>query len=134
MNNSNENNPENKIAFDVFTIEIKEDWYYEIVVLPEKVFSMNNLIQVVESEKKMGGRLLPILILVTQYATTTSEFLFHLAKKSSNPYAKAEAYVISSLNQKILANFYLKMIKPNRPTKFFSDVEEAKKWLRQFSS
>lgn len=131
MEENSENN--RKIEFDVFTICIQEDWYYEITVLPEKVFGVDNLKQVVESEQKLGSRVLPVLILVKQYATTTSEFLFHLAKPNSNPFAKAEAYVIHSLNQKILGNFYLKMIKPRRPTKVFTLESEAKKWLKQFS-
>ena len=126
-------NNTNKIVFDVFTICIKDDWYYEIVVLPEKVFAVDNLVQVIDAERKLGSRVLPILIYVSQYATSTSEFLFHLGKENSNPYSKAEAYVINSLNQKILANFYLKMIKPKRPTKFFSSEDEAKLWLRQFA-
>jgi hypothetical protein len=34
--------------------------------------------------------------------------------------------------QKILANFYIKINQPERPTKFFNDKNEAVKWLKPF--
>ncbi len=33
---------------------------------------------------------------------------------------------------KILANFYLKITNPERPTKFFKNKEEAIQWLKQY--
>jgi hypothetical protein len=34
--------------------------------------------------------------------------------------------------QKILANFYIKINKPERPTKFFNNKDEAINWLKPF--
>jgi hypothetical protein len=42
----------------------------------------------------------------------------------------AEAIVVHLLYQKMIINFYIKFIKDSYPTKFFTDVEKAKEWLR----
>jgi len=52
-----------------------------------------------------------------------------IASEGSSPYAIAEAYVITSLSQKILAQFYLNFNKPARPTKMFSEETPAVIWL-----
>ncbi|MDG1477554.1 MAG: hypothetical protein P8Q14_10445 [Vicingaceae bacterium] len=43
----------------------------------------------------------------------------------------ASAFVINSLSQKILGNFYLKVNKPNVPTKLFSDKGKAIIWIKE---
>lgn len=47
-------------------------------------------------------------------------------------HCSAIAIFSKSLGQKILANFYIKTIKPNTPTQFFTDEEKAIKWLMEF--
>jgi hypothetical protein len=44
----------------------------------------------------------------------------------------ADAFVIDSLAQRILGNFYLKFNKPQFPTRFFNSKEEALIWLEAF--
>ncbi|MES2617169.1 MAG: hypothetical protein V4613_04780 [Bacteroidota bacterium] len=41
----------------------------------------------------------------------------------------AEAMVVHSLGQKMVANFYLRCIKNIYPVKFFTEVQKAKEWL-----
>ena len=41
----------------------------------------------------------------------------------------AEAAIITSLPNRLLINFYLKISKPKVPAKAFSDVEAATEWL-----
>lgn len=42
----------------------------------------------------------------------------------------AEAMVVHSLGQKMIANFYLRCIKNIYPVKFFTEVEKAREWLK----
>lgn len=53
------------------------------------------------------------------------------AKDSGNKYTVADAIVISSFAQKILADFYLKSNKPEKPTRIFSNVESAVQWIEE---
>ena len=41
----------------------------------------------------------------------------------------AIAFVLQSMAQKIVGNFYLKINKPETPTKFFNDQADAEEWL-----
>ena len=54
------------------------------------------------------------------------------AKDSGNHHTVADAFVINSLAQKMIADFYLKFHKPERPTKVFNNREKAVKWLLSF--
>ena len=44
----------------------------------------------------------------------------------------ADAYVLKSLAQKIIANFYIRLNKPKIPTNFFTDEDSAIEWLTTF--
>ena len=43
--------------------------------------------------------------------------------------AIAEALIINSLGQRILANFYMKIKHQQRPTKVFKNFQDAKTWI-----
>ncbi len=47
-------------------------------------------------------------------------------------HCSAIAMLTNSLGQKILANFFIKTIRPNTPTKFFTDEKSAINWLRDY--
>lgn len=87
---------------------------------------------IVAAQKKLGGEKLPTLVVCPEFASTNSEVLKTVSKNENFPYSKAGAFVIHSMSQKLLANFYLKINTPQRPTKFFTDKEEAIKWLIQY--
>ena len=43
---------------------------------------------------------------------------------------KAEAFVVESLANRLIANFYIKFNRPKNPTKIFNKMESALAWLR----
>ena len=52
---------------------------------------------------------------------------------ASRKHAKfAEAFVIRNLNQRILANFYLRVSRPGCPSEVFNTEDEAVKWLQMY--
>jgi len=54
---------------------------------------------------------------------------------ATNPYIKefriADAFLVKSVSVRIIANFFIKVIKPQVKTKLFSDKEEAIEWLEK---
>lgn len=48
-------------------------------------------------------------------------------------YTIADAFVVTNLAQKILANFYISFNKPLVPTKIFDNVDKATEWLKSQS-
>jgi len=56
------------------------------------------------------------------------------AKSSGNNYTFSDAIVIDSLPQKIMADFYLKVNRPKKPTRVFYNLDKAIEWtLEQVS-
>jgi hypothetical protein len=120
------------IEYDVFSISLRGDDLYFIEIKEEKEFTIANMPEVIIAEKELGGKILPIIIFCNKLSYTNTELMNHLAKKDSNPYSLVEAYILTSLNQRILANFYTKVIRPSRPTKFFKSEQEALVWIAQY--
>lgn len=121
-----------KITFPNFEVEINDFGFYKVSVNESEEFTVEDLKKLVNSQFELGGEKLPVLVLCAEHATTNSELLNAISKNINNPYSKADAFVIKSMAQKILANFYIKINKPERPTKFFNNKEEAINWLKPF--
>lgn len=81
---------------------------------------------------KIGnGQKLPHLITASKFVIMEKEVMEFISAEA-NKYGKADAFVIHTLAQKIIGNFYLKFHKPKVPTKFFQSKEKALKWLKTF--
>lgn len=117
--------------FRNFEIEVIENIYYQVKVHDDD-FSVEDLKKLVQAEKELSGQQMPVLVLCNENASTNVDLLKEISKNKNNPYSIADAFVISSTAQRIMANFYLKIYKPERPTKFFNNAEDALFWLKQF--
>ncbi|MBS1650775.1 MAG: hypothetical protein JSU07_02075 [Bacteroidetes bacterium] len=107
--------------------------FYVVEVFNDISFNIDDMKQLTQLEKNISGAKKPVLVLCHVNATTDNDLLKFLSKNENNPYSIADAFVITSLSQKILANFYLKFLKPERPTKFFVNKNDAINWLNQFA-
>jgi hypothetical protein len=120
------------ILFSNFELQVCNNKYYKIIVYNDTNFTITDLKKLIKVQTELVGHKLPVLILCSEFASTDIELLKTLSKNANNPYSKADAFVIKSMAQKILANFYIKINKPERPTKFFNNKEEAINWLKPF--
>lgn len=83
-------------------------------------------------EELIGNNKAPIMIIGQRYTTISAAARKFSATSEATRFSKAEAFVIHSLAQRILANFYLKMDKPLVPTTFHTSILSAEKWLKKF--
>jgi hypothetical protein len=120
------------LTYERFNLVIHEDGYYVVSVYNDQEFTVDDLKQLVIGQKKLGSRKLPVLVVCAENASTNIDLLKELSNNENNPYSKADAFVIESMAQKILANFYIRIFKPERPTRFFNNKKEALIWLKQF--
>jgi hypothetical protein len=96
--------------------------------------------ETVERSKKMVETLgkmvdfqkVPLLTKFDEFVLPPKENRDFWAKKDSCPYTLAEAFIVDTLAIKLISNFYLMINKPQRETKMFTSVEEARKWLLTF--
>lgn len=66
------------------------------------------------------------------YTTVDKDTRNHVAKGDGARFSVAEAFIINSLAHKLIANFYIKFEKPQKPTAFFRDIPSAELWLKGF--
>lgn len=78
------------------------------------------------------GKSIPHLMIACPGLTVTKEVRDWGATLPGNKYRLATAVVCNTLAHRILGNFFIKIQKPMRPTKMFSEVPEAMEWLKQF--
>lgn len=76
-----------------------------------------------------SGKPFKLLVIASESSNISVDSLRLLSSSEAMTYATAKAYVISSLSQKLMANFYLKCFKPKKPIKFFKDKDSALSWL-----
>lgn len=117
-----------------FTLTLVDNLFYQVELAEDIDFEISDLQDLVEAERELDGRKLPVLVLCEPTTNTNVDLMNYLSKNKNNPYSVADAFVITSISQSILANFYSKINKPERPTKFFTKREDAMKWLEQFFS
>lgn len=115
-----------------FSLKVVDNKYYLILLNQDVEFNVSDLQKLVDAEREIGGQKLPVLVICPPSATTNVDLLKELSKNKNNPYSVADGFVLSSIAQKIMANFYLKINKPERPTRFFNNEEQAKEWILQF--
>lgn len=78
------------------------------------------------------GKPHPILFTFKKYVIPDEQSRKFMVECKRISISKADAFVLSSLPQKIVANFYLKINNPPIPTQFFSSENEAIEWLLKF--
>ena len=85
-------------------------------------------------EELTEGKKALILNISEKYTSITSEARDYISKGHHENFIKAEAFLIHSLAQRILANFFIKMTKPKVPANYFDykDKEKAEAWLTSF--
>ena len=111
----------------VFLIEpgIMVSHYYKDVILDIQLAKkINNM-----AGELGGGVAMPQLFIACPGQTVTKEVRDWSATEVSNQYTICTAVVCNSLAHKILGNFFIKVQRPPRPTKMFSNIGSAKEWL-----
>jgi hypothetical protein len=79
---------------------------------------------------KYGPIKLGVIHVAGKSTTIDENVREYIAERSRNGEKFAEAFVIKNLNQRILANFYLRIFRPGCPTEVFSTEEDAIRWVK----
>lgn len=119
--------------FNTYSVSLRDDGLIQIDIDPETEVSLEEVIEGTEYiMNAVKDHKFPVLFIAYEFSIPSKESRDYLAKKESLPYSLADAYVIHSFPQKLIGNFYLKVNKPARPTKIFTDKDEAITWLKTF--
>jgi len=73
-----------------------------------------------------------VVVVTSQYSDIEMDARQFASTPEAMKYSIAEAYVIKSFAQRIIANFTLKVKGFSVPVKFFNEIEPAVEWLKTF--
>lgn len=124
-------------TFTHSVIKYNERGFFEIYCTDEHVFEVDDVIEIHEYFKSCSDFMHEKVLVVSYAARLNIIGIDSMRYLSTGPHAEfilAEAFVISSLPQRILGNFYLNNFKPIVPAKVFTNKEEAREWLLGFRS
>lgn len=116
-----------------YYLYLRSDGIMYIRISPEKEETVELVKKMVEKMGEMVNyKKVPMLAKHEEFALPGKANRDYWATKEACPYSKADAFMINSPAMKLIANFYLKINKPERPTKMFTDENEAINWLKTF--
>jgi hypothetical protein len=118
--------------FDKYDIFLRKDNIIQFQTYDGFFGDLNDGQNIVNTFRLLkGNEKCLVLIVVIGNGTITKENREFIASAQVSEIVKADAFVINSLGVKLLMNGYLKINKPNRPTRFFNSIEPALEWLKQ---
>lgn len=116
-----------------YYLNLRADGIMYIRISSEKEESVELVKKMVEKMGEMVNyKQVPMLARHEEFALPGKANRDYWATKEACPYSKADAFMISSGAMQLIANFYLKINRPQRPTRMFSNEKEAIKWLKTF--
>jgi len=122
-----------KAVVSPYYLYLREDGIMYIRISSEKEESVELAKKMVQKMGEMvNHKQVAILAKHTEFALPGKENRAYWATREACPYSKADAFIINSAAMQLIANFYLKINKPYRPTKMFTNEDDAIKWLRTY--
>ncbi len=111
-------------------IELRDDGIIQFFHKDTFQFTMSEIKEMEEVVLKITkGVTHKSLMVAGDFTNVDLEVMKHLSSSENTLVSLADAFVLNSFAQKLLANFYLKINKPVLPTKIFNKVDEAEAWL-----
>ena len=85
-------------------------------------------------QKIANGGKVAVLSLTGKFTGITAELRDYLAFGYHHTFISAECFIIHSLAQRLIANFYIKVHSPKVPMRYFNlkDWALAEKWIKEF--
>ena len=125
------NTQANSVKINCGTGFLRDDGIVQFNIADDYIIEISDLIEINEGVGKLNGDVKTCNMFVCENYTNIS----HEAIKYSNDpenfkYTLADAFVVKSMHQKLLANFYITIIKPPVPTKYFMNEAAAVEWLK----
>ena len=114
-----------------YSMSIHNDTYLEFLGKRHVILNENDIWQSKEqAEAYMPGKKFYVLMGGEQFFQVSKEGREAAASDKFSTHLNAVALFSNELSLKILGSLYIKINKPNIPTRFFNDRTKAEQWLR----
>jgi hypothetical protein len=83
-----------------------------------------------QTYKVMGDKVTKVIYDVRhlEFTHIPKEVLKYIADSPHSKFQESEAFILTGLGQKLIANFYLAVMKPKTKTKMFTGLDPALEW------
>jgi len=123
----------NKIVLNHSSIILRTDGILELYSNEDHEYTIDCVKENVQAFGELTGKQkAPVLIIGGAFTSVSKEARDFMASNESLLYSTAEAFLVKSLPQKLLINFYIQFNKPLVPTQIFTSKEKAIVWLKTF--
>lgn len=124
---------EKEIEVPSAIIKIRPDGILHIDIRIKGDYDLGNSLEIFDARMKLTGeKSYPHLYTGSLYLSPEEKVREFAASEKRNRHVIADAFVISSLSQRLVGNFYINFNKPKRPTRLFTDIDKAIEWLKSF--
>lgn len=114
-------------------IELRPDGILHIDIKVDEVFELEHSQEMIEARTKLvEGKKTPIVYTCTQFVIPSKEVRELVASEQRSEMVLADAFVVNTMPQKIMASLFIRINKPVRPTRVFSTFEAAIEWVDTF--
>ena len=114
----------------ISTVQLTNNNLLQINFDSNATISTEDVYELLDATYKMGnGKKFKKLIILGEYTLADVEAMKLATTPEGSKYQIAEAFVIKSTAQRILSIFFMHVLKPLNPTKFFACELEAQNWL-----
>jgi hypothetical protein len=107
---------------DILRIEFKPDCFVDVREFEE---NMNAYKKLMTTEKVY------LLTIATPGSSSSLEVRNNFSSPERSKFKHAEAFVISTLAHRLVANFVTRMRPPKHPLRFFNHEKDALRWLNK---
>jgi hypothetical protein len=116
---------------DVIVLTVHEDGFAELMIKDEAVFDAKDILDGKRfTTEYLPGKKIFFLLELQGEAYTTKEARELAASPGHATHHGAVAIFSNKLPYQLLGNLYIRINKPKAPTRFFSNRNDAVKWLR----
>lgn len=112
---------------------LRDDGILHIHIKVDEVFEMADSIELLKTRTALvAGRKTPIIYTCTQFVIPSKEVREFVASEARSTLVLADAFVVNSLPQRLMANLFIRINKPVRPTKVFNNFDAACLWAKTY--
>ena len=120
-----------KFETDAYNMTIHDDLYLEFMVKRDVVLKEQDVwLSKQQAEAAFPGKKFFVLLSGEEFFQVTKETREVVASTKFSTHIAAVALFSEELAMKILGNLYIKINRPEVPTKFFTEKNKAEIWLR----
>ena len=131
--NLNDQIPISRFEYKKLIVSVYSNSIWRVFVKPDAFLDIEDIKQVLDFSNALGPKMYLNLFEFSKHASIDESVRKWASDPEGNKRTIADAIVFNGLDQQLIADFYVKFNSPIKPTKLFSNLDEAVNWLLSFS-